>query len=125
MQWSFDNDRPIYSQIIEQMKLFIVSGQLLPGSKVASVRELAAQAGVNPNTMQKALAELERTGLVYTSRTSGRFITENETMILSAKQELAKENIRIFLENMKRIGYDKGKILDLIQNFETGEDHHE
>lgn len=125
MKWNFDNDRPIYAQIIEHMKLFIVSGELKAGARVAPVRELASEAGVNPNTMQKALAELEKTGLVCTSRTSGRFITENEDMILTIKQEIAEENIRIFFENMKKIGYDKTKILDLVKNYRAGDDKDE
>ena len=90
MNWEFNNDRPIYTQIVEQIKLFIVSGEIAAGSKLASVRELAADAEVNPNTMQKALSELERIGLMHANRTSGRFITEDNAMILKVKQELAE-----------------------------------
>jgi GntR family transcriptional regulator len=122
MKWEFNNDRPIYAQIIEQMKLFIVSEQLKPGAKVPSVRELAAEAEVNPNTMQKALAELERTGLVYANRTSGRFISEDKNMIYQIKQELANENIQIFLNNMEKIGYDKNQTLIMIENFRKGDE---
>ncbi len=122
MKWEFNNDKPIYTQIIEQMKLFIVSEVLEPGSKVLSVRELAADAGVNPNTMQKALAELERTGLLYTNRTSGRFITEDKEMILQIKQEIARDNIRAFLLKMEKVGYDQNKTIDLLKNFVEGDD---
>lgn len=125
MQWDFDNDRPIYSQIIEHMRLFIVSGQLIAGEKLPSVRDLAAAAEVNPNTMQRALTELERTGLVYTNRTSGRFITEDQEMIQKVKQEIAQESIRAFLQNMKKIGYDKKETVHLLEQFEGGEDCHE
>ena len=118
MQWEFNSDRAIYAQIIEQMKLFIVSGELEPGDKVPSVRELASEAGVNPNTMQKALSELERSGLLFSNRTSGRFITEDDTMIQNIKEELAKENIENFLKNMKKIGFDKKQTAELILNFE-------
>lgn len=125
MKWEFNNDRPIYAQIIEQMKLFIVSGELKAGEKVMPVRELASGAGVNPNTMQKALSELERCGLLFTNRTSGRFITEDNAMIQEIKKELAKENIENFLKNMKKIGYDKNQTAELIINFKKGDDINE
>ena len=77
MQWQLRGDRPIYQQLMEQLTEQIVSGQLGAGDKVPPVRELAAEAGVNPNTMQRALADLEREGLMYTNRTSGRYVTES------------------------------------------------
>lgn len=77
MAWELDSDRPIFIQIVERIQMEIISGKYSPGDKLPSVRELAAVAAVNPNTMQKALTELERTGLVYSQRTSGRFITED------------------------------------------------
>ena len=125
MQWEFNSDRAIYAQIIEQMKLFIVSGELNPGDKVPSVRELASEAGVNPNTMQKALSELERGGLLFSNRTSGRFITEDGAMIQNIKEELAKENNENFLKNMEKIGFDKKQTAELILNFEKGVDFNE
>ena len=85
MPWNLDSDRPIFLQIIEKIQLDIVSGIYQPGDKLPSVRELAQEASVNPNTMQKALSELERTGLVYSQRTSGRFITEDTSMIQRLK----------------------------------------
>lgn len=125
MVWNFDNDRPIYAQIIEHMKFFIISGELKPGSKLASVRDLASEAGVNPNTMQRALAELERTELVYSNRTSGRFITENEDIIKMTKTEVAEKNIQLFLDNMKKIGYDKNETLSLLENYKKGDENNE
>lgn len=86
MSWNLNSERPIYAQIIERITLDIISGIYLPGAKLPSVRDLAQDAGVNPNTMQKALSELERTGLVLSQRTSGRFITEDLTMIEKTKQ---------------------------------------
>ena len=77
MPWNLNSDRPIFMQLIEIIQHCILSGTYPPGSKLPSVRDLASQAAVNPNTMQKALAELERSGLVYSQRTSGRFITED------------------------------------------------
>ena len=121
MKWEFHNDRPIYTQIIEHMKLFIVSGEVPAGSKLPSVRELAEEAEVNPNTMQKALSELERIGLMHANRTSGRFITENEAVILNIKQELAEESIHSFLQNMNKIGYDKTQTISLIEHYNKGE----
>ena len=125
MIWNFDNDRPIYTQIIEHMKFFIISSELKPGSKLASVRDLASEAGVNPNTMQRALAELERTELVYSNRTSGRFITEDEDIIKMTKNEVAEKNIQLFLDNMKKIGYDKNETLSLLENYKKGDENNE
>lgn len=81
MAWNLDSDRPIYAQLLERIQLQIVSGIYAPGDKLPSVRDLAAEASVNPNTMQKAFAELERSGLIETKRTSGRFVTEDKNMI--------------------------------------------
>ena len=79
MAWNLDSDRPIYAQLLERIQLQIVSGIYGPGDKLPSVRDLAAEASVNPNTMQKAFAELERSGLIETKRTSGRFVTEDNS----------------------------------------------
>ena len=115
MTWVFTADRPIYAQIVEQVKLRIVSGFYMPGEKLPSVRELAADASVNPNTMQKALADLEQAGLLYTQRTSGRYITEDAAMIQTEKKSLAVAQIREFLQKMRILGYDSGEILHLVE----------
>ena len=94
MAWELDSDRPIFIQIVERIQMEIISGKYSPGDKLPSVRDLAAVAAVNPNTMQKALTELERTGLVYSQRTSGRFITEDAKMIEELKNNLAQEQIK-------------------------------
>jgi len=104
MKWHFDNDRAIYLQIMEQITLSIVSGELKPGAKLLSVRELAQEAGVNPNTMQKALAELENTGLVYSSRTYGRFITADSEKIAQEKEKTALYQADAFINQMKSLG---------------------
>ena len=114
MPWNLDSDRPIFIQIIEKIQMDIISGVYKPGDKLPSVRELAAEAAVNPNTMQKALTELERTGLVYSQRTSGRFITEDQNMINELKSELAKEIISQFLENMQKLGFQKEDAIQLM-----------
>ena len=112
MAWTFKDDRPIYSQLVDQIKIKIISGEWELGSRLSSVRELAEQAGVNPNTMQRALAELERDGLVHSKRTSGRFVTEDENMIKNVREAVAAENIAAFMESMKRLGFTESEIMD-------------
>ncbi|XCP83480.1 GntR family transcriptional regulator [Roseburia hominis] len=115
MPWELDNDRPIYLQLMDRLKADIISGRYQPGDRLPSVRELAMDAAVNPNTMQKALSELERDGLVFARRTSGRFITEDDTMLKKMKKDLARENIKTFLEAMLRLGFDKKEALELLE----------
>jgi len=100
---------------MERLKADIISGHYLPGDRLPSVRELAMDAAVNPNTMQKALSELERDGLVFARRTSGRFITEDEEMLKKMKKDLARENIKTFLEAMLRLGFNKKEALELLE----------
>lgn len=115
MPWDLSNDRPIYLQLMERIQQDIISGVYSPGDRLPSVRELALEAAVNPNTMQKALSELERSGLVYSQRTSGRFITEDETMLKQLKSQLAEEHIRNFFEKMRQLGFQTEETLALIQ----------
>ncbi|MBP8031389.1 MAG: GntR family transcriptional regulator [Acetobacterium sp.] len=121
MKWYIDSDRPIYKQLVEQIELRIISGVYAPGDKLESVREMAMDAGVNPNTMQKALAELERMELVFAQRTSGRFITEDLKVIEEAKKNLAVQEIGAFLEKMKKLGMGRNEILALMEKIEEGE----
>jgi DNA-binding transcriptional regulator YhcF (GntR family) len=114
VKWDINSDRPVYIQLIEQIQAGIISGYFKTGDKLPSVRDLAAEAAVNPNTMQKALAELERTGLIYTNRTSGRYITSDETMIKELKGQSAKNQILEFLEKMKLLGFEAEEVLTLI-----------
>lgn len=120
MPWDLKSDRPIYTQLLEYIQLAIISGNFLPGDKLPSVRDLAAEASVNPNTMQKALVELERNGLVYTQRTSGRFITEDVNMIKELKEKIARQQISEFFEAMKRLGFSSQETIRLIE--ETGKE---
>ena len=115
MKWQFSNDAPIYSQLIDQIQVGIVSGAFPPGERLPSVRDLATEAGVNPNTMQRALAELERDGLVYSQRTAGRFVTEDQTMIDNVKRSLAQRHIQAFWEAMTHLGYDREEVLALMR----------
>ncbi len=114
MEYQFTNDKPIYLQLIDYFKAQIISGELPEGSRLDSVRDLAVKAKVNPNTMQKALSELERMGLVRTERTSGRFITDDKEKIKSMKEELAKTEIEEFLDKMKSLGFDKEEVIKII-----------
>ena len=115
MQWKLSDDRPIYVQLMETITAAIASGTLAAGSRLPSVREMAAQASVNPNTMQRALAELEREGLLYSQRTAGRFVTDQSDRITQKRKELAMQQIRIFLSSMKEMGYTSEQTLNLIQ----------
>ena len=121
MEWRFTDDRPIWQQLTDQLTLSILKGEYPPGGRLPPVRELAAQAGVNPNTMQRALAELERDGLVYSQRTAGRFVTEDNTMINTAKRSLAERHVKTFLEAMLRLGFQREEIIELIER-ELGEE---
>ncbi|MBO5524703.1 MAG: GntR family transcriptional regulator [Roseburia sp.] len=121
MPWNLNSDRPIFLQIVERIQTDIISGKYKPGDKLPSVRDLAAEAAVNPNTMQKAFAELERTGLVYSQRTTGRFITEDTTMIDELKANLAKEKITEFIALMQQLGFSREEILALISDTMKGE----
>ena len=120
MPWDLKSDRPIYAQLIEQVELKICSGVYPLGSKLPSVRDLAQEASVNPNTMQRALATLEENGLVYTSRTSGRFVTEDAEMVKNTKNRLAQEHIQEFLERMTKLGFESNEILSIITSMLEG-----
>lgn len=115
MAWILNSDRPIYAQILEVIQLRIITGQYGPGEKIPSVRELATEAGVNPNTMQKALSELERSELVVTQRTSGRTVTEDMNMIKETRQMLAREQVRAFVQKMKELGFNKEELIVLLE----------
>ena len=115
MAWILDDTRPIYLQIEDLIKTNIIAGVYQPGQKLPSVRDLAAEASVNPNTMQKALTELERSGLVYTQRTSGRFITQDISKMTELKEQLAREQIQLFLKNMEQLGLSRDDIRRLLE----------
>ena len=112
--WEFSTDRPIYLQLMERLQLRIVNGTYPPGDQFPSVRELAQEASVNPNTVQKALSELERSGILYTQRTNGRFITEDEELLKELKKERAGRYLAEFVENMHNLGLKDDEILTLL-----------
>ena len=104
MEYVFDNERPIYIQLVEMIRIDIISGKYQKGQKLPSVRELALMMKVNPNTMQKALVELEDEKLIYTERTNGKYVTEDEKLIEKIKKQLAQEKVNNYLNSMKNIG---------------------
>lgn len=113
----FQSNTPIYLQLIDMIKLQIISGQLQPGEKLPSVRDLAMQYGVNPNTMQKALSELEWEKLVYTVRTTGRYVTEDADLIQKLRKELAEMRIGEFFTELHKLGYSKAEIWQLLESY--------
>jgi DNA-binding transcriptional regulator YhcF (GntR family) len=114
MEWQFHSDTPIYAQLVEGIALRIVTGTYGPGQRLPAVRELAMEAGVNPNTMQRALGELERRGLVFSQRTSGRFVTEDTERIAAEKRAIATGHVRQFLRAMDQLGLEREEILALL-----------
>lgn len=118
MKWNINDDRPIWIQLKEQLVKQIVSGKYHCGDKLPSVRELAADAGVNPNTMQRALAALDQEGLIITNRTSGRCVTDAEEKIESCRKEIAQKIIRRYLEEMSELGYSRSESSALIEEGE-------
>lgn len=115
MSFEFDNNLPIYIQLVEQLKIAIISNRILSGDKIPSVRDLAIQFKVNPNTMQKALAELEQLELIYTKRTNGKYVTSNQELINKYKENYAKELTNKYFSNMESIGYTKNEIIKYIE----------
>lgn len=115
MAWKFSDNRSIYMQLVEQIQNRIAIGYYAPGRRLPSVRELAAEAEVNPNTMQKALAELERMKLLYSQRTAGRFVTEDEGRIQNMKHETARKAAEDFLKQMENLGLSEAEIIRLIR----------
>lgn len=121
MAWQFRNDIPIYTQLIAQIQQQIVSGVLLPGERLPSVRDLAAEAGVNPNTMQRAMMEMEREELVHSQRTAGRFVTEDAQRIRQLRESMARQRVKEFLEGMYLLGFQTEEIVAFVQK--EGENH--
>ena len=121
MAWNLDNSRSIYLQLMDEIRRRIISGEYPPGSRMASVRELADEAGVNPNTMQKALSEMERQNLVFSRRTSGRFVTDDTERIREMRKEQAMEAARQFVAQMEAYGFSGDEIIELLALVKGGE----
>ena len=117
MSWTFDNKKPIYLQIMEKIKLQIVSHTLEANQQLPTVRELASEAGVNPNTIQRALSDLEREGFVYSKRTTGRFVTEDKELIAQSRKQLSEEH---FVSSMTHFGYEKEELPGVVGDYIKG-----
>jgi len=118
MKFDFDNNVPIYIQLVEQLKIYIISGKINSGERLPSVRELALKTKVNPNTMQKALVELEELKLVYTERTNGKYVTNDQKLIEKYKKKYAEEISNKYFSSMKSIGFDKKNAIKYLKQFE-------
>ena len=118
MEWQIAAGRPVYIQLVEQLERAVVTGVYPPGERVPAVRDLAAQAQVSPNTMQRALAEMESRGLLVTQRTSGRTVTSDTALIAKTRQALAASLAQDFLAQAKALGLTREEILALLQQEE-------
>ncbi len=115
MAWFFSNDKPIFQQIVDIIIINIIKGVYPLGSKLDTVRELAVEAGVNPNTMQRALSEIEQTGIIYTKRGDGRYITDDTAIINSFKEKYVKEYTKRYIESLNNLGLDDSQIVDAVK----------
>ncbi len=122
MAWSFTNDRPIYAQISERIVYSILSGEYSMGARLPSVRDLADTAAVNPNTVQRAMGELEALGLVENQRTMGKFVTEDPEVISRAREKRGEKLVEDFLKNMSALGYDRAGALALADGMREKEE---
>lgn len=121
MSWTFDNNKPIYLQIMDKIKLQIISHKLEPSQQLPTVRELAGEAGVNPNTIQRALSDLEREGFVYTKRTAGRFVTEDQELLTQSRKQLSEEQLEQFISSMTQFGYQKEELPSVVADYIKGD----
>lgn len=121
MAWVFDEKSPIYAQLAQRVKMKIISGELNSGDQLPTVRELAEEAGVNPNTMQRAYIELEQEGLVFTRRTAGRYVTEDQALLTTMRHEVANREIAAFVTKMKHFGFSESEILSKVTAYLEGE----
>ncbi len=118
MSFTFDNNIPIYIQVLEYLKIYLISGVFKSGEKLPSVREFANTFKVNPNTMQKALAELENMSLIYTERTNGKYVTKNEKLIEKLKDEYAVALAKSYFQGMKKIGLGKADSIKYLEGID-------
>ena len=125
MNWNFTNDRPIYLQLIEQLEREIALGALKPGSWMPPVRELAGKMGISPNTVQRAMYEMERSGLLISRGTEGKTVTEDTVRIESIRQDLARQTLEAFYREMSRLGFTNEQSLQLAETFSRSADREE
>ncbi len=119
MSWHFDDDRPIYNQIVNKILTDVVTGVYKPNDRLPSVREYATDAGVNPNTMQKALVDLETTGVVYARTTSGRFVTDDVELLELVRKSMIENEFRHFIERCEKFGLNQEQAAEALRNFKN------
>ena len=115
MAWHFSSDRPVYIQIADRITRFVLSGEYKPGEQIPTVRQLALEAAVNPNTVQRAFAELENVGIVISKGTSGRFVTESNESIEQSRNKLAKKIVCDFIKNTNSLSLTKEQVISMIE----------
>ena len=125
MSWDFAPNQPIYTQLIDRLRRAIAAGEYPSGSRLPAVRELAAEAGNNPNTVQRALGELEREGLIYAQRTAGRYVTDDPAAITAARRELAATQVRQYLSAMRALGFSVEEAAALAAEMKEKEDEND
>jgi len=125
LAWEFDNGQPIYLQLVEKLRMKIASGAYAPGVRLPAVRALAADTGVNPNTLQRALLQLEAEGLILTQSTSGKYVTENAETIAALRLQLAEQRVTAFLGDMQALGLTVDDARSLILNYGKEDEQHD
>lgn len=115
MEFTFDNERPIYIQLVEHFKIYIISGKISPGERLPSIRDMAINLKINPNTLQRGLVELENEGLIYTERTNGKYVTNDIKLINTYKKDYAKDKVIKYFDDMKELGFNKEEALSYIK----------
>ena len=118
MAWELDGKQSIYMQLVDRIRQRIITGYYPPGSRMASVRELADEAGVNPNTMQRALAALEESGIIYAQRTAGRFVTDDKEKLEALRMETAGRAVQEFMASMSELGFGREEVISLLNRKE-------
>ncbi len=116
MAWNFRDDKPIFQQLVDIIITDIIRGQYNPGDKLEPVRDLALKAGVNPNTMQRALAEIENTGLIYSKRGDGRYVSEDKKVMEQLRNQYVEKSLEEFIKNLSALGLTEKEILSYVEN---------
>ena len=115
MAWSFSSDKPVYIQIAEQITLSVLSGEYKPGEQIPTVRQLATEAAVNPNTVQHSFAFLESNGLVVSQGTVGRYVTNDTEIIENCRKMLTEDIVSSFVKKCKNLSVSKNEIINIIE----------
>ncbi len=119
MAWSFSTDRPVYIQIADRIKKSVLSGEYEAGQQIPTVRQLALEAAVNPNTVQHAFTELENEGIIIAKGTLGRFVTEDEQVVQAVREQMARNLAKTFVQEMGQLSISPEQALELIREVEA------